>query len=147
MYCREYMSPIGQLLLVSDGISLTELVMDTQMPAQKGECAVLQQAAAWLDYYFAGIDRKIDFPLHPRGTAFQQKVWEALKNVPFGETRTYADIAREIGCRSAQAAGQAVGANPIAIMIPCHRVIGAKGQLTGYAWGIEKKKWLLEHEK
>ena len=149
MYCREYASPIGQLLLVSDGHALTGLQMDSPMPAnaEEGTCPVLDQAEKWLDDYFAGINREIDYPLRPQGTAFQQKVWEVVKSVPFGETCAYGDIAREIGCASSQAVGQAVGANPIAIVIPCHRIIGAKGQLTGYAWGVEKKKWLLEHEK
>lgn len=149
MYCREYASPMGQLLLVSDGHALTGLQMDGPMPAnaEKGTCPVLDQAGKWLDDYFAGINGEIGFPLRPQGTAFQQKVWEVVKSVPFGETCAYGDIAREIGCASSQAVGQAVGANPIAIVIPCHRIIGAKGQLTGYAWGVEKKKWLLEHEK
>ena len=149
MYCREYASPMGQLLLVSDGQALTGLQMDSPMPAdaEEGTCPVLDQAGKWLDDYFAGINREIDYPLRPQGTAFQQKVWEVVKSVPFGETCAYGDIAREIGCASSQAVGQAVGANPIAIVIPCHRIIGAKGQLTGYAWGVEKKKWLLEHEK
>lgn len=149
MYCREYASPIGQLLLVSDGHALTGLQMDSPMPAdaEEGTCPVLDQAEKWLDDYFAGINGEIGFPLRPQGTAFQQKVWEVVKSVPFGETCAYGDIAREIGCASSQAVGQAVGANPIAIVIPCHRIIGAKGQLTGYAWGVEKKKWLLEHEK
>ena len=147
MYCTEYSAPIGRLLLASDGIAITDLHIDLSAPGDAQSCPVLEQAILWLDAYFYGKSHPIDFSLSPKGTPFQQRVWEALRNIPFGTTCTYGDIAREIGCRSPQAVGQAVGGNPIAIMIPCHRVVGSKGQLTGYAWGIEKKKWLLEHEK
>lgn len=147
MYERKYVSPVGDLFLTSDGTVLTGLYMEVPAFCEDGECPVLDRAQAWLDDYFRGYIRPADFPLSPRGTAFQQRVWEQLKSIPYGTVCTYGDIAREIGCRSAQAVGQAVGANPISILIPCHRVIGTKGKLTGYAWGIEKKKWLLEHEK
>ena len=105
----------------------------------------------WLDVYFSG--RKPDFtpPTAPAGTAFQQSVWEILRTIPYGETTTYGAIARRIeqntGCRmSAQAVGGAVGRNPISILIPCHRVIGADGSLTGYAGGLDKKERLLQWE-
>ena len=149
MYCAEYASPVGPLYLVSNGRAITHLYLDTFVPvnAEAGDCPILAAALRWLDDYFQGISRENDFPLAPEGTAFQQRVWEELKTIPYGETCAYGDIAREIGCGSAQAVGQAVGANPIGVIIPCHRVVGAKGRLTGYAWGIEKKKWLLEHEK
>ena len=134
---------------MSDGYSVTHLLMDLSPSANTkiGNCSVLDAATRWLDDYFRGNPREIDFSLAPQGTAFQKRVWGQLKEIPYGMTCTYGDIAREIGCRSSQAVGQAVGANPIAVILPCHRVIGAKGQLTGYAWGVEKKKWLLEHEK
>ena len=83
----------------------------------------------------------------PKGTMFQQRVWQALLNIPYGETVSYGEIARMVGCKSAQAVGQAVGANPIALLIPCHRVIAANGKLGGYAYGIELKRQLLEWEK
>ncbi len=89
----------------------------------------------------------MDIPLRPAGTAFQRRVWEMLNAVPYGKACTYGDIARPMACRSSQAIGQALGRNPIAIVIPCHRVVGVKGQLTGYAWGLEKKQWLLLHEE
>lgn len=147
MVCRKYVSPVGDLFLTADGTALTGLYMEAPAFGEEGESPVLDQAQAWLDGYFRGCIKPVDFPLSPRGTEFQQRVWEQLKSIPYGTVCTYGDIAREIGCRSAQAVGQAVGANPISILIPCHRVIGTKGKLTGYAWGIEKKKWLLEHEK
>ena len=148
MYYMEYPSPLGPCLLVSDGFEITELQIGVPLPAdaEAGTCPVLDAAARWLDDYFGGVCRAVDFPLAPQGTAFQQQVWDCLKKIPYGALCTYGDIAREIGCRSPQAVGQAVGRNPIAIIIPCHRVIGAREQLTGYAWGLEKKKWLLEQE-
>ena len=149
MYCTEFTSPIGSLYLISDGYAITHLLMEPtgSVNIQAENCPVLTAAVRWLYDYFRGNPREIDFPLAPEGTEFQQRVWEQLKTIPYGITCTYGDIARRIGCRSAQAVGQAVGANPIAVIIPCHRCVGAKGQLTGYAWGVEKKKWLLEHEK
>ena len=153
VYFAEYDSPVGKLLLTCDGESLTGLWMDREPP--KGSLEghpVLEKAKAWLDAYFRGEILEISFPLAPVGTDFQKKVWNILLTIPFGQTRTYGDIAREIAAllgkekMSAQAVGGAVGSNPISIVIPCHRVVGAKGQLTGYAWGIEKKAWLLRHE-
>ena len=94
----------------------------------------------------------MDFPLNPHGTAFQKQVWDMLLTIPYGQVRTYGDIAREMAVRtgkqkmSAQAVGQAAGANPISILIPCHRVVGTNGKLTGYAGGLDKKEWLLCHE-
>lgn len=96
--------------------------------------------------YFAG--RKPDFtpPLVFECTDFQRRVWQALNEIPYGQTTTYGEIARRIGCRSAQAVGSAVGRNPIAIIIPCHRVIGTDGTLTGYAFGLDRKQYLLQLE-
>ena len=155
MYYAEYPSPVGTLLLLSDGEALTGLYMDTAAPkeAQAGDCPVLRGAERWLDAYFRGEDVPIDLPLAPKGTEFQRQVWEILLGISWGCTRTYGDIAREMARQmgkekmSAQAVGQAVGSNPISIIIPCHRVIGAGGKLTGYAGGLDKKVWLLEHEK
>jgi methylated-DNA-[protein]-cysteine S-methyltransferase len=109
---------------------------------------VLETAAAQLAEYFAGRRRTFDLPLAPRGTGFQQRVWRALSAIPYGETRSYGAIAASIGRPAAsRAVGAANGKNPIWIIVPCHRVIGASGHLTGYAGGIAVKRWLLEHER
>lgn len=155
MYFTEYASPVGNLLLTADDQSLTGLRMNTPAPAD-GSCdgshPVLEKARRWLDAYFRGEERQPDFPLNPGGTPFQRQVWEILLTIPYGTTRTYGEIARRIATTgggekmSAQAVGQAVGRNPISILIPCHRVVGTKGQLTGYAGSLDKKVWLLRHE-
>lgn len=155
MHFAEYDSPLGKLLLTAEGDALTGLGMDAPVPANAlpGSDGVLQKVQKWLDAYFCGEAPAIAFSISPRGTDFQQLVWQLLLDIPYGETRTYGAIAREAALRvgkekmSAQAVGRAVGSNPISIIIPCHRVVGAKGQLTGYAWGVERKKWLLDHEK
>ena len=100
----------------------------------------------WLDLYFSG--RKPDFlpPIKLIGTPFQRHVWQALMDIPYGTTTTYGALARRVGCRSAQAVGQAVGHNPVAIIVPCHRVVGSDGTLTGYAYGLERKEYLLRLE-
>ena len=146
-YITRYDSPIGPLYLRSDGASLTGL-----SPAPSGtvrdDLPVFQEARDWLDDYFrGGQPDPRNLPLAPPGTDFQRAVWTALLAVPYGEARTYGHIARALGRpRGAQAVGQAVGRNPIAIIIPCHRILGAGKKLTGFAWGLEKKKWLLRHE-
>ena len=146
MVYLEYDSPVGKLFLASDGSSLKALGFG-DAPGETGHDPVLEMAKQWLDDYVLGVFREPEFPLAPEGTAFQQKVWQMLLQIPYGETVSYGDLARKLGkTMSAQAVGQAVGKNPVAIVIPCHRVVGAKGQLTGYAWGVEKKKWLLDLE-
>ena len=151
----EYDSPVGRLLLESDGQSLTGLWMGRELDPEwtpGGDVPVLLQVRDWLGAYFRGEVLPVNFPLNPRGTAFQKQVWEILLTIPFGQTRSYGSIAREMALRlgkermSAQAVGGAVGRNPISILIPCHRVLGSQGQLTGYAWGTDRKRWLLEHE-
>ena len=159
LYTSHYASPLGGMTLVSDGTALVGLYFDGQKYAAEGLDAtrtqknlpVFEEARRWLDVYFSG--RKPDFtpPTAPAGTAFQQSVWEILRTIPYGQTVTYGAIARRIeqntGCRmSAQAVGGAVGRNPISILIPCHRVIGADGSLTGYAGGLDKKERLLQWE-
>ncbi len=152
-YYAEHPSPIGPLLLVSDGNALTGLWMqaqnqNTSSRTRQDDLPIFAAARNWLDNYFTGNPREIDFPLSPAGTAFQRRVWEILMIIPYGETTTYGAIAKQLGGKmSAQAVGQAVGRNPIGIIIPCHRVVGAKGQLTGYAGGLENKTWLLCHEE
>ena len=149
----QYPSPIGSLTLVSDGQALTGLWMKTQnfdisdLPRQD-DLPLFAAVRDWLDVYFAGAPKAIDFPLSPAGTEFLRRVWGILLTIPYGETATYGHIAKQLGEKmSAQAVGQAVGRNPIGIIIPCHRVVGAKGQLTGYAGGLENKQWLLRHEE
>ena len=159
LYTSHYASPLGGMTLVSDGTALVGLYFDGQKYAAEGLDAthtqknlpIFEEARRWLDVYFSG--RKPDFtpPTAPAGTAFQQSVWEILRTIPYGETTTYGAIARRIeqntGCRmSAQAVGGAVGRTPISILIPCHRVVGTNGSLTGYAGGIDKKERLLQWE-
>lgn len=109
--------------------------------------APLAEVRRVLDAYFLGEINVILPPLDLRGTAFQQKVWQALQAIPAGETRSYGDIAREIGAPTAvRAVGAAVGRNPVSILVPCHRVVGSSGKLTGYAGGLDRKTWLLAHE-
>ena len=136
------------LTLVSDGHALTGLdFAKNQETATEEDAPIFAETRRWLDLYFSG--KKPDFipPLKPQGTPFQQKVWRELLKIPYGETTTYGEIARRVDCHSAQAIGQAVHRNPIAIIIPCHRVIGADGSLTGYASGIDIKQRLLQLEK
>lgn len=140
-----YPSPVGTLYLTADDGGLTGIWMH---PEKTENFPVLTQAKQWLDGYFAGNPTAADFPLNPHGTIFQKQVWDILLTIPYGEVRTYGEIARLTGREnmSAQAVGQAVGKNPISILIPCHRVVGASGKLTGYAGGLDKKQWLLHHE-
>lgn len=143
-------TPIGTLHLVARGGALVELLLPNK-PAPElrpGTHAVLVDAAKQLREYFAGTRDAFDLPLAPDGTAFQRRVWDALLAIPHGVTRSYGDIARAIGSPTAsRAVGAANGQNPIAIIIPCHRVIGSSGSLTGYGGGMPTKKWLLEHER
>lgn len=152
MYQVQYDSPIGPLLLTCTDECVTGIYMNRKKPEQPREHPILQQTAAWLDAYFRGENRAVPIPLAPEGTVFQKAVWELLLEIPYGESCTYGSLALKMAKiqgkekMSAQAVGQAVGRNPISILIPCHRVVGAKGQLTGYAGGMDKKIWLLRHE-
>ena len=148
-------SPVGELLIVSDGSSLTGMYIQIQPEPswQQGEIPLFDRVRAWLADYFDGKRPDVSrLPLKLSGTPFQQRVWDCLLTVPYGETCTYGEIARKMADQmekktmSAQAVGQAVGRNPISIIVPCHRCVGAGGKITGYAWGIEKKEWLLAHE-
>ena len=146
-YITRYDSPIGPLYLRSDGDTLTGL-SPTLTGTVQDNLPLFREVHNWLDAYFRGEKPDpLDLPLAPPGTDFQRAVWAELLAVPYGEARTYGDIATALGRpRGAQAVGQAVGRNPIGIIIPCHRILGAGNQLTGFAWGLEKKKWLLRHE-
>jgi methylated-DNA-[protein]-cysteine S-methyltransferase len=143
-------SPFGPLRLHARGEDLVGLYLpDSEAPgAQPRETAVLARAAAQVAEYFAGTRCEFDLSLEPEGTAFQRRVWRALLAIPFGTTRSYGEIARAIGRPAAsRAVGAANGKNPIAIIVPCHRVIGASGDLTGYGGGLPIKRWLLDHER
>ena len=154
IYTAHYTSPLGGITLASDGMALTGLYFDGERDfpdlsaAHKKDLPVFGEVMRWLDLYFAGKEPDFMPPLAPVGTTFQQAVWEILKTIPYGGTTTYGAIAKRLekstGKRmSAQAVGGAVGRNPISILIPCHRVIGADGSLTGYAGGLDKKEYLL----
>lgn len=155
---RTVTSPIGPLLLVGDGERLSGLFMTTHRrpptfhgPVGDGpidDDAAFEEAASQLQEWFDGARRSFELDLAPGGSAFQRDVWDALHEIPFGETATYGEIAARVGRPgSARAIGHAVGRNPIGIVVPCHRVVGANGTLTGYAGGLDKKRWLLEHER
>ncbi len=146
MFYSRYDSPVGPLALASDGTSLTELSFG---PSSEPITALplFEAAFAWLDVYFEGRDPGPTPPLNPTGTVFQQRVWAELVKVPFGKTVSYGALARAAGCGSPRAVGQAVHNNPIAILIPCHRVIGANGSLTGFAGGLDTKRRLLTLEE
>jgi methylated-DNA-[protein]-cysteine S-methyltransferase len=147
-------SPIGRLLLTSDGSALTGLYMEPSRKAQStagwsedGGVEPLPEAVRQLTEYFAGERREFDLPLRLQGTAFQQRVWQELAKIPYGVTWSYGELAKRISKPSAsRAVGLANGRNPISILVPCHRVIGADGSLTGYGGGLERKRWLLAHE-
>ena len=118
------------------------------LPRKVCETPLLQETEEQLNEYFAGARREFDLPLAPRGEPFQRRVWDLLGTIPYGETRSYGDLARELGdVGYAQAVGAANGRNPIAVVVPCHRVIGADGSLTGYAGGLERKRSLLALEE
>ena len=155
-FTTTYISPLGPIVIESDGKAITSLRFCCEkasaVPKEAPKEAVptppiIAETIQWLDDYFAG-KRPCNVPrLNPQGTAFQKRVWQALFTIPYGETLSYGEIAQIVDCHSAQAVGQAVGANPIALIIPCHRVIAAHGKIGGYEYGIEIKKRLLELEQ
>lgn len=148
-------SPVGSLRLVGGDAGLAGVLWEKQDPAESGfvldredpRHPVLQQAARELREYFAGERREFSVPLDFSGTEFQNKVWRALRSIPFGETRSYGQLAAQIGApKASRAVGAANGRNPIPIILPCHRVIGSSGSLTGFGGGLPMKKQLLAHE-
>lgn len=146
-YQISFESPLGFLILKSDGESVTEILFAENEIQEQHSCEVLEKCKVQLESYFSGSLLDFDFPLAPEGTKFQQKVWAELLKIPYGETITYMNMAVRLGDpKCIRAAGTANGKNPIAIVIPCHRVIGAGNKLTGYAGGIWRKKMLLELE-
>jgi len=155
-YSTTYHSPIGIITLACDGDNLVGLWTEGQkyhggsIPGamtERDDMPVFDAAKKWLDRYFAGKKPAIsELPLAPIGSVFRQSVWDILRGIPYGEVLTYGEIAKKLGCKSSQAVGGAVGHNPISIIVPCHRVVGANGSLTGFAGGIDMKIKLLELE-
>jgi methylated-DNA-[protein]-cysteine S-methyltransferase len=155
MISTQHASPIGPLTLVSDGAALAALAFERHAKAipavraaRPGADRVLREAAIQLDDFFAGRRTRFDLPLAPRGTPFQARVWRLLQDLDFGETRSYGELASRLGApRAVRAVAGAIGRNPISIIIPCHRILGARGALTGYAGGVARKSFLLALER
>lgn len=146
-YYHTYDSPFGPIVLQSDGYALTALDFDEQRKTPYDDLKVFEQTCSELDEYFKGTRKSFTVPLQTSGTPFQKQVWEALLEIPYGETRSYEDIAIKIGNpKACRAIGMANNRNSIGIIIPCHRVIGKNGTLVGYAGGLDKKVALLELE-
>ena len=147
-------SPIGDLVLVADGDHLVALLLaphhdrvDLTGPTRDDDDALLADVRGQLDEYFSGRRTAFDVALAPEGTDFQRAVWAGLLTIPYGETLSYGELAERIGSpKAVRAVGLANGANPVAVVVPCHRVIGADGSLTGYGGGLPRKAWLLAHE-
>lgn len=153
VYYTTMPSPLGELLLTGDGRHLTGLYMTphTHGPGRATgwvrDDAAFADAIRQLQEYFEGTRITFEIPLAPDGTEFQRRVWMALRDIPYAQTVSYGHIAREIGNpKGVRAVGLANGRNPISIIVPCHRVIGSNGALTGYGGGLARKQWLLEHE-
>ncbi len=158
---RQVDSPVGPLLLGSDGAGLSAVFFDGHRDGGDARVAgvrdghrdpedpVLREAATQLTEYFAGARHAFDIPLSPVGTPFQHRVWNTLRTIPYGQTASYGDVARRLGLASpaARAVGLANGANPLSIVVPCHRVVGADGSLTGYGGGLGRKQFLLDLER
>ena len=160
-YISHYSSPLGDILLAADSVGLTGLWFEGQKyfalnldkEHEEKEVPLFAEAKRWLDIYFSGKEPDFSVPLHFTGTEFQNEVWELLLAIPYGQTTTYGELAERIAGKrgvkhmSAQAVGGAIGHNNISVIVPCHRVVGTNGSLTGYAGGIDKKVKLLELEK
>lgn len=154
-YTYNYSSPEGEILLAANDNGLTGLwfygakyfAADLEDARTEKLTPVLRQTLRWLDTYFSGSEPDFMPPLELHGSDFRRRVWAELAKIPYGETVTYGEIAKKLGVKSAQAVGGAVGHNPVSIIVPCHRVLGADGSLTGYAGGPDKKARLLELER
>ena len=165
LYTATYTSPLGPIVIESDGQAITSLRFSSEKASITSKEApketaitipIIAETLRWLEDYFAG--KRMEnattgkkegcrIAVRPKGTPFQQRVWQALLTITYGKTISYGEIAKMVDCRSAQAVGQAVGRNPIALIIPCHRVIAAHGKIGGYAYGTEIKKRLLDLEQ
>ena len=154
-YTYNCSSPLGEMLLAANDNSLTGLwfygakyfAADLEDARTEKLTPVLRQTLRWLDTYFSGSEPDFMPPLELHGSDFRRRVWAELAKIPYGETVTYGEIAKKLGVKSAQAVGGAVGHSPVSIIVPCHRVLGADGSLTGYAGGTDKKARLLELER
>lgn len=160
-YISRYQSPLGKILLAADDMGLTRLwfygqkyfALHLDESHEEKSYSVLDLAKRWLNLYFSGQEPDFSVPLHLKGTEFQKEVWKILCDIPYGTTVTYGEIAavlaqkRGLERMSAQAVGNAVSHNPVSVIVPCHRVLGSNGSLTGYAGGLERKLKLLELEK
>ena len=141
-------APIGLLEIRASDSGITHIAFVDAPTAPAHRHAMIDRCLAQLEAYFRGQRQTFDIPLAPQGTDFQQRVWRQLREIPYGQTCSYATISNGIGSpNSHRAVGAANGRNPLAIIVPCHRVIGSNGQLTGYAGGLERKQWLLHHEQ
>jgi methylated-DNA-[protein]-cysteine S-methyltransferase len=161
IYSSRFETPLGTMVAAAKDETIIGLWFTTQKHFPTGidewvendQYGVFIKLRAWLESYFKGVQSQVILPLEPQGTAFQKIVWQQLLKIPFGETTTYGSVARQVAATmgrtsmSAQAVGGAIGRNPISIVIPCHRVVGANNSLTGYAGGLDKKEALLEIEK
>ena len=152
---KEIESPVGKLTLVANAHALVAVLWESETPnrinldaqSTDGHHPILGEAKRQLAEYFAGKRAQFDLPLEPRGTEFQKKVWQSLRTIPYGKTNSYLEIARAVGSpRACRAVGGATGRNPLSIVVPCHRVIGANGALTGFGGGLETKAKLLALE-
>lgn len=146
---RTLSTPVGPVTVAVDAAGALTRVDFGDVPGgtPPGADPGLDRAVGQLEEYFAGTRTDFDLPLAPAGTPFQQRVWTALRDIPYGATESYGSLARRLGAPGAsRAVGLANGRNPIPIVVPCHRVIGSTGTLTGYAGGVERKRWLLDHE-
>jgi methylated-DNA-[protein]-cysteine S-methyltransferase len=145
-----FASPIGELLLTASDTALTGVYFPKARRVAigpSGENAILWETKRQLAEYFAGVRTSFDLPLDATGTPFERRVWDLLRGIPYGTTTSYGELARRLGDpKEARAVGAANGKNPIPIIVPCHRVVGSSGDLTGFGGGLERKRWLLEHE-
>ncbi len=147
MQVTHFSSPVGTLEITADNVCIRNVSFCQKEAQLQSHSTILDECATQLDEYFNKQRTQFDLPLNPIGTEFQKSVWGQLQNIPFGTTISYMDLAKRLGDpKVIRAAATANGKNPIAIIIPCHRVIGSDGSLTGYAGGLRRKKWLLEHE-
>lgn len=143
-----YSSPVGLLLIEANDDSIVMLSFEEKKEKREEPSKLTDKCVRQLEEYFSGKRKSFDLPLAPNGTSFQQQVWNQLQKIPFAKTISYLQLARELGDeKKIRAAGTANGKNPIAIIIPCHRVIGSDGSMVGYGGGLWKKKWLLEFER
>ena len=140
-------SPLGITKIVGDENGISEISVTSEGIISEVIPSELQEAVSQLGDYFDGKRQDFNFKLNPKGTEFQQKVWQELINIPFGKTMSYLDLSKKLGdVKAIRAVASANGKNPLWIVVPCHRIIGTDGSLTGYAGGLWRKKWLLEHE-